>query len=94
MSILPFYLGFWVLFRGVFGIGLSFQLKSFGTPNWGWLLALGILTVLFSFLLLLNPVLAGLSIVFMTAFSFVALGVFRIFLAFDLKKIHNRVKKI
>lgn len=94
MSILPFYVGFWVLFRGVFGIGVSFQLKSFGTPYWGWLLAIGILTVLFSFLLLLNPVFTGLSIVYMTAFAFVALGIFRIILAFDLKKIHNKIKKI
>lgn len=92
MAILPIYVGVWVLFRGVFGIGLSFQLKSFGTPRWGWLLFVGITTVLFSFLLLLNPVFAGLSIVYMTAMAFIALGVFRVILAFDLKKIHKKIK--
>ena len=92
MAILPFYVGFWVLFRGVFGIGLSFQLKHFGAPNWGWLLFFGILTLLFSFLLLMNPVFAVLSIIVMTGIAFIVMGIFRIFLAFDLRKIHKYLK--
>ncbi|MGB3345175.1 MAG: HdeD family acid-resistance protein [Aequorivita sp.] len=92
MTILPFFVGFWILFRGVFGIGLSFQLRSFGVPNWGLLLVFGILTVLFSFLLLLNPVFTGLGIVYMTAFAFIVMGIFRIILAFNLKRIHKYLK--
>lgn len=87
MAILPFYVGFWLLFQGFMAIGLSFQFKAADVPNWGWLLFLGLLTLVFSFLLLANPVFAGLSIVYMTAMAFVTAGVFRIFLAFDLKKI-------
>lgn len=89
MAILPFYVGFWLLFQGFMAIGLSFQLKSVSVPSWGWLLFLGILTLLFSFLLLANPVFAGLSIVYMTAMAFVTAGVFRIILAFNLKKLKN-----
>lgn len=92
MTILPFYVGFWVLFRGIFGIGLSFQFKSFGVPNWGLLLVFGILTVLFSFLLLLNPAFTGLWIVYMTAFAFIVMGIFRIILGFNLRKIHKYLK--
>ncbi|MEM5565066.1 DUF308 domain-containing protein [Psychroserpens sp. AS72] len=87
MAILPFYVGFWLLFQGFMDIGLSFQFKSADVPNWGWLLFLGFLTLIFSFLLLANPVFAGLSIVYMTAMAFLTAGVFRIFLAFGLKKI-------
>ncbi|QRM90826.1 HdeD family acid-resistance protein [Lacinutrix sp. WUR7] len=87
MAILPFYVGFWLLFQGFMAIGLSFQFKAADVPNWGWLLFLGLLTLVFAFLLLANPVFAGLSIVYMTAMAFVSAGVFRIFLAFDLKKI-------
>ncbi len=94
MAILPFYVGFWILFGGIFGIGLSFQLRSFGVPNWGLLLVFGILTVLFSFLLLLNPVFTGLGIVYMTAIAFIVMGIFRIILAFDLKRIHKYLKNI
>lgn len=92
MTILPFFIGFWVLFRGIFGVGLSFQLKTFRVPNWGWILFMGIMTVLFSVLLLLNPVFTGFSIVYMTALAFITLGIFRILLAFDLKRIHKLIK--
>ncbi|WP_055443452.1 HdeD family acid-resistance protein [Lacinutrix himadriensis] len=90
MAILPFYIGFWLLFQGFMAIGLSFQFKSADVPNWGWFLFLGILTLLFAFLLLANPIFAGLSIVYMTAMACITAGVFRIFLAFDLKKIKNK----
>jgi len=89
MSILPFYVGFWLLFQGFLAIGLSFQFKAIGVSSWGWMLFFGILTLIFSFLLLANPVFAGLSIVYMTAIAFITTGVSRIFLAFDLKKTKN-----
>lgn len=91
MAILPFYVGFWLLFQGFMAIGLSFQFKSVGIPSWGWLLFLGTLTLIFSFLLLANPVFAGLSIVYMTAMAFVTAGIFRMFLAFDLKKMKKNL---
>ncbi|TYB79503.1 HdeD family acid-resistance protein [Bizionia myxarmorum] len=91
MAILPLYVGFWLLFQGFMAIGLSFQFKSADIPNWGWLLFLGILTLVFAFLLLANPVFAGLSIVYMTAMAFVTAGIFRIFLAFGLKKMKNAI---
>jgi len=87
MAILPLYIGFWLLFQSTLSIGLSFQLKSFGTLGWGWLLFWSIITLLFSFLLLFNPIFAGLSIVYMTAFALITAGVFRIFLGINLKKI-------
>ncbi|MEZ7505568.1 HdeD family acid-resistance protein [Flavobacterium sp. Arc2] len=93
MAILPFYVGFWLLFQSMMAIGLSFQFKSENVPNWGWLLLLGILTLLFAFLLLANPVFAGLSIVYMTGLAFISAGVFRIFLAFELKSLHNKIKE-
>lgn len=86
MVILPFFVGFWLLFRGILAIGVSIDLNNLGFSNWGWLLASGTLILLFSFLLLANPIFVGLSIVYMTAFAFVFMGIFRIFLAFDLKK--------
>ncbi|PKG49781.1 HdeD family acid-resistance protein [Olleya sp. 1-3] len=85
MAILPFYIGFWLLFQGFMAIGLSFQIKTFGILSWGWLLFLGCLIILFSFLLLANPIIAGLSIVYMTALAFISAGIFRIALAFNLK---------
>ncbi|TYC10579.1 HdeD family acid-resistance protein [Bizionia gelidisalsuginis] len=89
MTILPLYVGFWLVFQGIMAIGLSFQIKSADVPNWGWLLFLGILTLVFSFLVLSNPIFAGLSIVYMTAMALITAGIFRIILAFGLKKMKN-----
>ena len=86
MAILPLYIGFWLLFQSILSMGLSFQLKSAAAPRWGWLLFWSIITLLFSFLLLANPIFAGLSIVYMTAFALITSGMFRIFLGFELKK--------
>lgn len=89
LTILPFFIGFWLLFGGIMGIGSSIQYKSLGGRNWGWLLVLGILTVLFSILLLANPIFAGISIVFMTSFSLIALGMYRMVFALNLRRIHK-----
>lgn len=89
MAMLPFFVGFWLLFRGIMAIGISIQLSTMGIPNWGWLLVSGIATIIFSILVLANPVFGGLSIVYMTAFAFIMIGIFRIFLGFDLKKINK-----
>lgn len=89
MAILPLYVGFWLLFQSIMSIGISFHLKSNNNPQWGWLLFWSIITLLFSFLLLANPIFAGLSIVYMTAFAFITAGLFRILLGFNLKKIHK-----
>nr|WP_292966360.1 MULTISPECIES: DUF308 domain-containing protein [unclassified Allomuricauda] len=87
MAILPLYVGFWLLFQSILSIGLSFQLKAAGIPQWGWLLFWSIVTLLFSFLLLANPLFASLSIVYMTAFALITAGIFRIFLGINLKKL-------
>ncbi|WP_458626081.1 HdeD family acid-resistance protein [Winogradskyella sp. PC D3.3] len=89
MAILPYFVGFWLLFRGIMAIGISIESSSLGIPNWGWLLASGIATIIFSFLVLANPFFGGLSLVYMTAIAFIMIGVFRIVLGFDLKKIKN-----
>lgn len=94
MAILPFYVGFWLLFQSMMAIGFSFQFRTANVPSWGWLLFLGIMTLLFSFLLLSNPVFAGLSIVYMTAMAMITAGVFRIVLAFELKILHKRITGI
>ena len=72
--------------------GFSIDLKSFGVNEWGWLLALGILGMLFSFILLWNPAFAGMTIVIWTSFAFIAIGIFRIFLSFKLKGLNDIAK--
>ncbi len=91
MAVLPFLVGFWMMFGGVSAIAMSMDLKSYGSTGWGWTLTMGILTIIFSFLVIYNPVLGGFYLVFMTAFALITLGVFRIILAFRLKKLHKEI---
>ena len=89
ITLLPLYVGFVVLFRSVMAIIIAFNLKSYSVPDWKNLLFLGILGTIFSFLLLWNPIFAGLSLVYWTAFAFIAIGIFYIYFSFKLKKIHD-----
>ena len=74
------------------GIGSSLLYKSLGGPSWGWFLGLGILTVLYSILLIANPIFAGISIVFMTSFSLITLGIYKMVFAFKVRMVHKSVK--
>ncbi len=94
ITVLPFFVGFMLLFRSFAAIGFAVDLKSFGVKEWGWLLALGILGMLFSFIMLWNPMFAGLTIVMWTAGAFITIGVFKIFLSFKLKQLDTFSKKL
>jgi uncharacterized membrane protein HdeD (DUF308 family) len=58
MLILPFFVGFGILFRSLMMIGWSLFLRKAGQGNWTNLLFIGILGAIFSFILLWNPVFA------------------------------------
>lgn len=93
LTILPYVVGFMLMYRSMISIGIAFDLKDFEDSGWGWLLVLGILGMLFSFFLFWNPMFSGLTIVIWTGLSFITLGVYRIILAFKLKQLHTLSKK-
>ncbi|WP_443938347.1 HdeD family acid-resistance protein [Pedobacter sp. MW01-1-1] len=94
ITTLPFYVGFLILFRSAGGISYALELKNYGIKDWGNLMAICILGVLFSFLLLWNPLFAGLTLVYWTALAFVCAGIFCIYLSFKLKSLKNMPTKI
>jgi len=91
MAILPFVLGFWLLFRGFSAIGFSFDMKSYGDSNWGWFLLLAIGIIIFAFMILAVPAFGVANIIAWTGLSFIFAGVFRIVLALRLKKWKNEI---
>ncbi|WP_027126391.1 HdeD family acid-resistance protein [Gelidibacter mesophilus] len=94
ISVMAFYIGFIILFRSVSSIGFAMDMKRYGEKNWGLLLVLGILGTIFSFILIWNPLFAGMSIVVLIALSFFFAGLYSILLAFQLRKLHKSSKKI
>ncbi|MDQ7917974.1 HdeD family acid-resistance protein [Mesonia sp. MT50] len=94
LTALSFYIGFTILFRSISSISFALDVKRYGSKSWGGLLIFGILGAIFSFILLWNPAFAGLSVVWLVALSFLFGGLFSIFFALQLRKLHKRGKKI
>jgi len=93
MATLPFVVGFAFLFRSAQGLGFAIDLKKLGLP-WGSLAFLSLLGILFSFLLLANPIIASTSIVVMTALAIITVGASSIMLALTLKKAKDLPSKL
>lgn len=91
-TILIYMIGFWMLFRAVWGIGESCQLQFMGVKGWGWLLAFSILAVIFSFIYLLSPVFAGVFLIVFIGFALIVYGIFRIVLAMKFRSYYKEVQ--
>ena len=94
MVVLAFYIGFTVLFRSIWAIGLAIDMRSYRLLNWGNVMILGILGMLLGFLLIWNPLFAGLSAVVLTALAFIFGGITHIIIALRLKKLKDLPKNI
>ncbi len=86
---LPVFVAFTLMFRSFQGMGFAYDMQQSGIKNWGFLLFSSILTFIFSFLMFMNPVFAGISIVVLTAITLVFSGFSAVFLAFQLRKIQK-----
>ncbi|SHF44269.1 Short repeat of unknown function [Salegentibacter echinorum] len=94
LTALAFYIGFVILFRSISTIGFALDVRKYGSKNWGGLLILGIIGAIVSFILIWNPLFAGLSIVVLVALNFMFAGLFSIFLSIQLRKLHKSSKKL
>jgi len=94
MAILPFIVGFTVMFRSFQLLGISFDLKDAHVLRWGNLAIFSILGIILSFMLLANPIFSGMSLVVVTGLSFVFVGIASVILAFNLKKLKNFPNKL
>lgn len=94
VSLIAFYVGFLLLFRSISSISFAFDLKKYGSDSWATLLIFGILGAIASFILIWNPIFAGLSVIILIAISLIFAGLFSIFLAIQLRRIHHSPRKI
>lgn len=94
IAVLPYVLGFTVLFRSFSSLGFSLEMKDSGILNWGSLAITSVLGIILSFLLIANPIVSGISLVGLTAFSFIFAGVASAILAFNLRKVKKYPEKL
>lgn len=91
---LSLYVGFLVLFRSFSAISFSLDIRRYGSRGWGGMLFFGVFGVICAFLLLWNPIFAGLSIVFVIAFNILFAGLYSIYFAFELRKLHKFARRV
>lgn len=93
MEIIPFIIAFWMMFRGFSATGYAMDLKRYGTKEWGWYMAFGILAILCSLIILWQPAVGALYIIYLLTFTFLIIGIFRVMLSFELKGLHKKAKQ-
>ena len=91
---LPLYVGFMLMLHSFWAIGTAFDMKDYGVQGWGFSLFLGILGVLFAFLLIWRPAIGGMTLVIWTGLALIASGVFNLFLSNKMRKIHRHWDEI
>ena len=94
MTILPVVIAFTLLFRSFQLLGIAFDLKSSKVLGWGNLAIASVLGIILSFLLIANPLFTMVSVVTLTALSFMMVGIAAIVLAFNLKKMKDLPNKL
>ncbi|HEX9510075.1 MAG TPA: DUF308 domain-containing protein [Puia sp.] len=94
MATLPFILGFWLIFRSFYLVGMAFDLKSWGVADWGWLLFGGIVSTILGFFVLYYPGAGAVSIIYVSGSAFVVAGVFNLYLSAKLKGVKDDVKSV
>lgn len=91
MGVIPFLVAFWIMFRGFTCIGFSTDMHRLGVKDWGWFLVFGILAVLCSFAIMWQPAAGAATAVYFTSFAFFFIGVCRVMLACEFKKIKKAI---
>jgi uncharacterized membrane protein HdeD (DUF308 family) len=91
---LPFFVGFWLMFRGTDMMGVAFFLRSAKTPGWVLYLILGIVLMIFSWFIILDPMIGGITIIIWTAISAFIAGISYIVIALKLKKMRDVITQI
>lgn len=84
-NLLPYIVGFMLMFVGINFIGVSTQMQSLRVRNWGWVLTGGILTLIFSFLIVFHPLFGMFNIIVWTGLAFIFGGISAVIYSFILK---------
>jgi len=84
---LPLFVGFLMLFRSIGGVSFAIDLDNYGIEDWGYLLGVGILGIICSFVLIWNPVLAGATVVVWTGIALITGGAYSVYLSLRLRKL-------
>lgn len=91
--LLPILLGIWMLYHSFIIIAFGGDLDTFNVGGQGAVIGSGILLLVLSILILMNPFSAGIAaVVALTGVGFLVFGAILIMLSFKLKEIHKAIE--
>ena len=94
MATLPYFVGFWLVFRAFSVMGFSFDLRNLNVSGWGWLLFGGLITLVCGGLIIYYPAAGVVGIIAVSGSAFILAGVLNIYAAFQLKSLKSDVGQI
>ena len=89
-TILPIFLGIWILYKGINMIGISDDMNIMEIPGSGWTLLMGVMTIICAFIVLSQPLIFGTeAVIIWISISLVMLGLALISYSLQLKNMHK-----
>ena len=91
MLLMPILLGIWMLYHSFIIMALGGDMAMFNVSGSGWVVAGGVLLMLFSIFILVNPMSAGVTaIVVLTGLGLIIFGILLCALSVTLRNIHRQ----
>ena len=91
MLLMPILLGIWMLYHSFIIMALGGDMATFNVSGSGWVVAGGVLLMLFSIFILVNPMSAGVTaIVVLTGLGLIIFGILLCALSVTLRNIHRQ----
>lgn len=84
---LPYYVGTTLLIKSFMAIAFAIDLSDIPYSKWGYLMVLGVVCAILSLLLLSNPFLGGLTVLFWGGITLLSVGILNIYLSISLNKL-------
>lgn len=94
MNVLTLIIGFSLMLRSYQLLAFSFDLRDLKIKKWKNTALISILGIIFSLLLLSNPIFTAVSVMFVTSFAFIFVGISYCVFSFSLRKIKRKTAKI
>ncbi|MDX2430314.1 MAG: DUF308 domain-containing protein, partial [Bacteroides sp.] len=92
LKIITIFSAIWLTISGILVLRNAFKFRELEREIWRWEMIFGIVLLLLAILILLHPMILGLTIAIWTAVAFIALGVFRIALTIRLKRLGSKIE--
>lgn len=92
LKIITVFAAIWLTIIGVVVLRRAMEFREGERDIWRWEMILGIVLLLLAILLLIHPMILGLTIAIWTAVAFIALGIFRISLTIRLKNAGSKIE--